>query len=76
MIRELDLVALTRDIPEHGLQSRDVGAVVHCYQDGAAVEVEFVTAAGATIAVLTLASADVRPMQGEQILHVRELAPA
>jgi hypothetical protein len=70
------LVALTRDISEHGLQSGDVGAVVHCYEDGAAVEVEFVTAAGSTIAVLTLASADVRAMQGEQILHVRELAPA
>ena len=76
MIHELDLVALTRDIPEHGLQSGDVGAVVHCYEDGAALEVEFVTAAGSTIAVLTLGSADVRPMQGEQILHVRELASA
>ena len=74
MIHELDLVALTRDIPEHGLQSGDVGAVVHCYKDGAALEVEFVTAAGGTIAVLTLDSTDVRPMQGEQILHVRELA--
>ena len=76
MIHELDLVALTRDIPEHGLQSGDVGAVVHCYEDGAALEVEFVTAAGGTIAVLTLGSADVRPMQGKQILHVRELASA
>ncbi len=76
MTYELDLVALTRDVPEHGLQSGDVGAVVHCYEDGTAVEVEFVTAAGTTIAVLTLGSADVRPMQGEQILHVRELAPA
>jgi hypothetical protein len=76
MTHELDLVALTRDIPEQGLQPGDVGAVVHCYQDGAAMEVEFVTAAGSTIAVLTLASADVRAMQGEQILHVRELAPA
>jgi hypothetical protein len=76
MIRELDLIALTRDIPEHGLQSGDVGTVVHCYQDGAPLEVEFVTAAGKTIAVLTLAIADVRPMQGKQILHVRELATA
>jgi hypothetical protein len=74
MIRELDLVALTRDIPEHGLQSGDVGAVVHCYEDGAALEIEFVTAAGSTIAVLTLGSADIRAMQGEQILHIRELA--
>jgi hypothetical protein len=76
MISELDLVVLARDIPEHGLQCGDVGAVVHCYKDGAALEVEFVTAGGKTIAVLTLGSADVHPMQTGQILHVRELASA
>ena len=76
MIHELDLVVLTRDVPEHGLQSGDVGTVVHCYKDGAALEVEFVTAAGTTIAVLTLGPADVHPLQGKQILHVRELASA
>jgi hypothetical protein len=76
MTLELDLVALTRDVPEHGLQSGDVGAVVHCYGDGGALEVEFVTAAGKTIAVLTLDAAAVHPMQGGQILHVRELASA
>lgn len=76
MLRELDLVAITRDVPEHGLQSGDVGTVVHCYGDGLALEVEFVTAAGKTLAVLTLDATDVRPMQGGQILHVRELVPA
>jgi hypothetical protein len=74
MIHELELVALTRDFPEHDLQIGDVGTVVHCYQDRTALEVEFVTAAGKTIAVLTLDAANVRPMQGGQILHVRELA--
>lgn len=71
----MELVVLTRDIPEHGLQPGDVGTVVHCYEDGAALEVEFVTAGGKTIAVLTLDSVAVRPMQSGQILHVRELAP-
>jgi hypothetical protein len=75
MIHELDLVALAREIPEYGLQSGDVGTVVHCYKDRA-LEVEFVTAGGNTIAVLTLDVADVHPMQGRQILHVRELASA
>ena len=75
MINELDMAVLTRDIPEHGLQRGDVGTVVHCYKDGA-LEVEFVTAAGMTIAVLTLGPADVQPMEGRQILHVRELTPA
>ena len=75
MIRELDLVVLTRDIVEHGLEQGDVGTVVHCYQDPSAYEVEFVTAEGETIAVLTLTSADIDPMQGKQILHAREIAP-
>ncbi len=31
MIRNLDTVVLTRDLPEHGLRSGDMGAVVHDY---------------------------------------------
>ncbi len=76
MIRELDTVVLTRDIPEHGLKRGDVGAVVHCYADGVAWEVEFVAAEGTTVAVLTLRAADIRPMGCREILHVRELASA
>ncbi len=75
MIRELDVVVLTHDIPEHDLRKGDVGAVVHCYADGAAWEVEFVTAKGTTVAVLTLSAADIRPMGNHEILHARELAP-
>jgi hypothetical protein len=74
MIRELALVVLARDIQEHGLKQGDVGTVVHCYRDASVFEVEFVSAEGKTIAVLTLTSADVRPMQGKEILHVRGLA--
>jgi hypothetical protein len=44
MVKELDTVALTHDISEYGLERGDVGAVVHCYKDGFAFEVEFVTA--------------------------------
>lgn len=76
MIRELDTIVLTHDIEEHGLRHGDVGAVVHCYKDGAAFEVEFVTAEGRTIALLTLTQADIRPMAEKEILHVRELASA
>lgn len=76
MIRELDTVVLTCDIEEHGLKEGDVGAVVHCYKDGKAVEVEFVTAEGKTIAVLTLTSADVRPIGNDEILHARKRASA
>jgi hypothetical protein len=74
MIRELDTVVLTHDIDEYGLKQGDIGAVVHCYRDGAAFEVEFVTAEGRTIAVLTLTHADIRPIGGREVLHVRKLA--
>ena len=72
MIGELDTVVLTRDVPEHGLMEGD--AVVHRYPDGSLFEVEFVTAEGKTIAVLTVTEADVRPMGSGEILHVRVLA--
>ena len=76
MIRELDSVVLTRDIDKHGLKKGDVGAVVHAYTDRGAFEVEFVTAEGKTVAVLTLGSGDIRPMARSEILHVRQLADA
>ena len=40
MISELETVALTHDIPEHGLKEGDLGAVVHCYGDRDAFEIE------------------------------------
>jgi hypothetical protein len=73
---ELDLVVLTHAVAAHGLEQGDVGTIVHAYDDGQAYEVEFVTAEGATVAVLTLTRADVRPIASREILHVRELAPA
>ena len=73
MIRELDTVVLTRDVDEHDLKQGDVGAVVHSYRDGSALEVEFVRADGKTIAVLTLTPTDVRPIEADEILHARGL---
>ena len=74
MIKELDTVVLAHSISDEGLEGGDVGAVVHVYEDGKAFEVEFVTAAGSTVAVVTLKPADIRPMASTEILHVRELA--
>ncbi len=76
MISELDTVVLTRTIQEYGLEAGDVGAVVHVYSDGRAYEVEFITAAGETVAVLTLTDSDVRPMKAREILHARLLPAA
>ncbi len=76
MINELDSVVLIHDIEKHGLKQGDIGAVVHCYKDGLAFEVEFVTADGQAIAVLTLEKDIIRLLSGREILHVRELAQA
>jgi len=74
MINELDSVVLSHDVEEYGLKAGDVGAVVYCYSDGAAYEVEFVSGEGDTIAVLTLDSRDIRQMHSKEILHAREIA--
>ena len=76
MIKALDTVVLSRDVPEHGLKRGDIGAVVHCYKSGKGFEVEFITGKGETVAVVTLNKQDVRPMQAKEILHVRQLKAA
>jgi hypothetical protein len=62
VFHELDTVVITHDLDEHGLKCGDVGAVVHCYPDGTAFEVEFVRADGTTVALWTLGLADIRLM--------------
>lgn len=71
MYEELDTVVLNRDMKDHGLRKGDLGTVVHSYADREALEVEFVTAEGKTIAVLSLTPNDIRPMAQGEILHVR-----
>lgn len=70
--KELDTVVLNRDLPEQGLRSGDLGAVVQVY-DTDAVEVEFVTASGRTQALVTLTTRDVRSVSDEDLLSVRTL---
>ena len=62
-MEDLELVALMRDIAEHGLRQGDVGTIVHVHPGEAAYEVEFMTGSGRTLAVLTLPAEDVRPMR-------------
>lgn len=60
MFKELDIVTLTHDISEHGLSKGSLGAIVHCYADRQAFEVEFVADSGETLALLTLKTGDIR----------------
>lgn len=70
----VETVVLTHDVAEYGLKQGDMGAVVHRYRNGDTFEVEFVTAAGKNVALLTLTSADIRPVIPSEILHARDLA--
>jgi hypothetical protein len=74
IFRELDTVVLIRDVPEAGLRSGDLGAVVQVYGDEA-LEVEFVTAAGRTQALLTLPITAVRAVSDDDLLAVRTSPP-
>ena len=76
MLEELDTVVLAHDIEKYGLKRGDVGAVVHVYKNGKAVEVEFVSAEGKTVALLTLESDEIRSIKKNDMLHVRGFATA
>ncbi len=75
-IQELDAVALTGDLPAHGLKRGDVGTAVLVHGDGQAFEVEFVGYDGHTVALLTLERGQVRALRANDVPHARELASA
>ena len=74
-IKLLDTVVLVRDFPKYGLVLGDLGTVVELHEpDG--LEVEFVSAAGRSVALLTLSLDDVRTATADDLLSVRPLARA
>lgn len=75
-IKELDAVALTCDLPEHGLKRGDVGTAVLVHGEREGFEVEFVGYDGHTVALLTLEAAQVRSLRSGDIPHARELQSA
>ena len=76
MIRELDDVILTCDLPAEGLREGDVGTAVLVHNDGKGFEVEFTTLDGETVAVVTLLRSQVRPVKQREIANARELVPS
>ncbi|HJU20846.1 MAG TPA: DUF4926 domain-containing protein [Stellaceae bacterium] len=74
MIKELDPVVLTENLPDHGLQAGDVGWVVMVHAGGEGYEVEFVTLAGETVSVVTTPARAVRPVAKKEIAHARRVA--
>lgn len=66
----LDTVVLDKDLPHHGLQRGDLGAVVEVYEPDA-LDIEFVTASGRTGALVTVSPDDIRPVVENDLIAVR-----
>ena len=77
-LAEFRRVVLRRDLPEHGLRAGDVGVIVEHYpataDNGEGYELEFVSATGQTIAVVSVPAAAVREASPHEVLSVREVA--
>lgn len=76
MVKELDSVVLTSNLPEPGLATGDIGTVVIVPEGGKGCTVEFMTLTGKTIAVVTLFANQVRPIARDEIAHARSVAVA
>ena len=74
-INSLHPVVLNEDLPVHGLKRGDVGAVVEIYSPED-FEVEFVTGAGRTQALVSLHINQIRPVGPQDIPSVRRLDAA
>jgi hypothetical protein len=66
MFNELECVALTCDLPEHGLKSGDVGTVVYVLSDRDYI-VEFIDRHGDTVAVIDLPLSQLRLADNDDI---------
>ena len=73
MIKELDTVVLTEDLPEHGLKRGDLGTVVLLHATEG-YEVEFMTLDGQTLALASLFPHQVRPVGRREIARARAVA--
>lgn len=71
---EHEMVVLLCDDPEHGLEAGDIGTIVGVYERHVAFDVEFTRADGRPVAIITLTPDDVRPMDGEELLHARPVS--
>jgi len=80
MHKETDLVALLNDLPEHNLHRGNVGTVAYVYDaapndSGQLYEVEFMNAAGDTLAVVSLRDNAVKAVELQNLmLHLSERA--
>ena len=74
MIKELEVVALTRALPEHKLEAGDVGTIVLVHEAANGYTVEFMDFRGNTIAIADVPADAVRPVRDHEVAHVRQVA--
>ncbi len=73
MIPELEIVALTEDMPKHGLKADDIGTIVDAHKD--AYTVEFVRQDGHTIALIEVEPEQIRRIdRTQEILSSRRIS--
>lgn len=72
MIKELDRVALTEDMPKYGLKRGDIGTVVLVHEIPG-YELEFFTLDGNTLAVVSAFPHQVRPLGKREVAQARML---
>jgi hypothetical protein len=74
MIKELERVVLTSDLPDYDLKQGDIGTVVLVHQNGKGYEVEFITLDGETVAVVSLFVDQIRSIGHREIAQARVMA--
>ena len=74
MVREHDRVVLMADLPQQNLVAGDIGTVVLIHRYRVGYEVKFVALNGETVAVVSVAPAQVRPIARREIAHARLVA--
>ena len=73
MIEEFGRVALTEDLPEHGLKAGDLATVVHIHTNPPGYELEVFTLDGQTLAVVSAFPHQVRPIGKREVAQARVL---
>lgn len=75
-MQELERVALTEDLPEHGLKTGDIGMIVHVYAEQKGYEVEFVTLNGELVALVFVYPSQIRQLEKDEIASARRVKSA
>ena len=74
MIKEYERVVLTVDLSENHLKAGDMGIVAMIHGDHKGYELEIFSADGHTLDVVTVEASQVRPVNRQDVLHVRTIS--